>query len=356
MIPTNSNLRVLDLFCGAGGFTLGLQLAGVSHSAVGIDSDVECAETYSLNFPQALAIVEDVHSVDFSSLPADVIVAGPPCQGFSKLNRNRDGDERNRLYLEVIRCVDAIRPMAVIVENVPNFLDAVEGRDLVARLQEMGYAVRTGVINCADYGVPQRRLRAVVSATLRGLCPPWPRQTHSERPSSNFKAHRTVGEALAFLPGPDGRNWHRPHSSRPAYESRFRAIPRGGNRRDLPPDLTLDCWKSTQGFSDVMGRLEWHRPANTIRTEFFRPEKGRFLHPEEDRPITAREAARLQSFPDTFVFLEEHSLQSVGRQIGNAMPPLAAKAIGSAIFSVLAGSGALRRAKRINRTSKIVKR
>jgi len=100
----------------------------------------------------------------------------------------------------------------------------------------------------------------------------------------------------------------------------------------------LDCWRDASGFDDVLGRLEWHRPATTVRTEFFRPEKGRFLHPSEDRPITPREAARLQSFPDSFCFPEHQTLYSVGRQIGNAMPPRLAEAIGTAILKSLSGA------------------
>jgi DNA (cytosine-5)-methyltransferase 1 len=145
-----------------------------------------------------------------------------------------------------------------------------------------------------------------------------------------------VADAFALLPTvPDGRNWHRSHIT-PGQIGRVRAIPEGGARRDLPPDLVLDCWKNTDGFNDVMGRLAWHRPATTVRTEFFRPAKGRFLHPTADRPITVREAARLQSFPDGFVFPETHTLQSVGRQIGNALPPRLAQAIGRAILMSIA--------------------
>jgi DNA (cytosine-5)-methyltransferase 1 len=112
----------------------------------------------------------------------------------------------------------------------------------------------------------------------------------------------------------------------------------------------LDCWKDADGYNDVLGRLQWHRPSTTIRTEFFRPEKGRFLHPTADRPITPREAARLQSFPDSFVFPEDQTLYSVGRQIGNAIPPLLAEAIGKAVVASLAAvPGARRRRSRASK-------
>ena len=178
---------------------------------------------------------------------------------------------------------------------------------------------------------------SLLSAARRGTPVPWPRATHSAR-GQTLPKHRTVADAFSLLPTrATGFAWHRDeYRSRSERFERVRAVPEGGSRRDLPADLVLDCWKGTRGFGDVMGRLEWHRPATTVRTEFFRPEKGRFLHPSEDRPITPREAARLQSFPDSFEFPEVHTLTSIGRQIGNAMPPRLARAIGESICVSLA--------------------
>lgn len=333
------DLRVLDLFAGAGGFSLGLKWSGVADSTIAVEIDAEAAETFALNFPSSTVLVRDVRDVSFSDIAVDLVVAGPPCQGFSALNKSRAGDIRNEFYREVLRAARETAAAVVILENVPQFLASPQGKDYVNSLKLLGYVVRTGVINCADFGVPQRRLRAIVSGARNGFPSPWPVPTHAEKPSSNLNAHRTVGEAIAFMCPPDGQNWHRPYAGRPDYERRVRAIPIGGSRRDLPPDLLLDCWKVARGFTDVMGRLHWHRPANTIRTEFFRPEKGRFIHPQEDRPITPREAARIQSFPDDFRFPEAHTLTSIGRQIGNAMPPLAACAIGRAVSQVVARDG-----------------
>ncbi len=207
----------------------------------------------------------------------------------------------------------------------------ISGRSRAGRaLRDRGYSVRADVVNAADFGVPQRRLRAILSATRCGDEPAWPRPTHGH---GTPRAHRTVADAFALLPTtPDGRNWHRPYPATAQLE-RIRSVREGGARSDLPVDLVLDCWRNTRGFSDVLGRLVWHRPAVTMRTEFFRPEKGRFLHPTEDRPVTVREAARLQSFPDAFVLPESQTLTSVARQIGNAMPPRLAEAVGLAIGS-----------------------
>lgn len=338
-----SGYTFVDLFAGAGGFTLGFRRAGLTGPAVAVEVDPDCADTLRLNFPTLRIIEQDVQSVDFRPLLADVVVAGPPCQGFSKLNRYREDDPRNLLYKEVLRSVHETRPRIVVTENVPAFLESQAGKHFVQGLKDRGFVVRKGVLNMADFGVPQHRHRALVIAAQRGLPIPWPVATHAERPTRSRLRHRTVADAFAMLPTqPLGDNWHRPYAEDRAYADRYRTIPEGGGRKDLPPDLVLDCWKKTNGFSDVFGRLMWSRPATTVRTEFFRAEKGRFLHPSADRPITPREAARLQSFPDSFRFPEEKSIPVVARQIGNAMPPRAAEAIASAIIAVLASSDPVR--------------
>jgi DNA (cytosine-5)-methyltransferase 1 len=326
----------IDLFAGAGGFTLGLHRAGGFECALAVELDRDCAETFRVNFADATLLEEDVRNVDFSAFGADVVVGGPPCQGFSTLNRARSGDPRNALSLEMLRCVDQVDACVLVIENVPQFLDADEARGLCEGLEARGFRVRSGVVNSADFGVPQRRLRGLLIAAKTPTVP-WPQETHSDGPRANLPPHRTVADAFALLPTvPDGANWHRPYGApSPAYLERFRSVREGGSRKQLPPDLTLECWKAARGYSDVLGRLRWQRPATTVRTEFFKPEKGRFLHPTADRPITPREAARLQSFPDSFVFPERHTLTSIGRQIGNAVPVRLAESIGRAVQSVL---------------------
>ena len=333
------SFRFIDLFAGAGGFTLGLEAAGGARDSVAVEADPDCAETFRINFPGATVLECDVRDVDYDGCSADVLVGGPPCQGFSLLNRRRDGDSRNVLWTEVVRAVDDLGPSIVVVENVASFSEAPEATDLEAALSDRGYATRIDVVNAADYGVPQRRRRTLLAAAYTGVPLPWPIPTHGQR-GSGLPPHRTVADALSMLPTePSGVGWHRDdYLSRSDQIERLRSIREGGSRHDLPPDLVLDCWKDMDGFNDVLGRLEWHRPSTTIRTEFFRPEKGRFLHPSSDRPITPREAARLQSFPDSFVFPEHQTLYSVGRQIGNAMPPRLAKAIGAAVDAALAAA------------------
>jgi DNA (cytosine-5)-methyltransferase 1 len=334
----------IDLFAGAGGFTLGLERAGGDPASVAVEADPDCAETFRRNFPRATVLEQDVRDVDFSDFSPDVVVGGPPCQGFSLLNRRREGDPRRVLFGEVIRCVDVTKPQIVVVENVASFAGSCEADELVAALTARSFQVRIDVVNAADYGVPQRRKRAITVAARLGRSLPWPRRSHGDS-SPDLAVHRTVADAFSMLPTkPTGESWHRDdYRVRSDQIERLRSIREGGSRHDLPPDLVLDCWKDMDGFNDVLGRLAWHRPATTVRTEFFRPEKGRFLHPSEDRPITPREAARLQSFPDDFEFPPEQTLYSVARQIGNAMPPRLAAAIGRAIVTSLSEKSPRRR-------------
>jgi DNA (cytosine-5)-methyltransferase 1 len=332
---------LVDLFAGAGGFTLGLHRVGGFECVLAVEIDRDCSETFTVNFPEVPFRRADVREVDFTELEADVVIGGPPCQGFSTLNRSRSGDERNLLSLEMLRCADDVSAKLVVIENVPQFLDAPEAESLVGGLRERGFRVRSGVVNSADYGVPQRRMRGLLVAA-RGSVVPWPQESHADDPGRGLPRHRTVADAFALLPTePDGENWHREYGSpNPAYLERYRSVREGGSRKQLPPDLILECWKEAQGYSDVLGRLRWHKPATTVRTEFFKPEKGRFLHPTADRPITPREAARLQSFPDSFIIPEHHTLTSVGRQIGNAIPVRLAEAIARAVTATAQHSSA----------------
>lgn len=327
----------IDLFAGAGGLSFGLHRVG-GRAVFAVETDRECVETYRLNFRDTEVLQEDATMVSWAGVRADVVVGGPPCQGFSSLGRRKANDPRNDLVLEMLRCAEAVRPVAVVVENVPQFLRSDHCARIKSGLFELDFAVRVGVVNCVDFGVPQRRTRALLVAAKRGLPLPWPKPTHG---GPGQPRHRTVADAFSRLPiEPDGRNRHDAKNLSDAYLERFRSITEGGSRQQLPPDLILPCWRAARGYSDVLGRLEWHKPATTVRTEFFRPEKGRFLHPVADRPITVREAARLQSFPDSFVFPENHTMYSVGRQIGNAVPPLLGMALGRALIDILQGRSA----------------
>ena len=205
--------------------------------------------------------------------------------------------------------------------------------------ERLGYRVEGRVLNAADYGVPQTRKRAIVIGSQIGE-PTFPEPTHVAPAKRNLinkhlPAWRTVQDAIGHVPlEPTGLNWHIGRNPTPMSMKRYRCVPPGGNRWDLPPELTPDCWKrKTQGGTDLFGRLWWDRPSVTIRTEFYKPEKGRYLHPVAHRPITHLEASLLQSFPEDFNFCGKKI--GVGVQIGNAVPPVLATAIAEHVATMI---------------------
>lgn len=334
---------VLDLFAGAGGMTLGFEKVGfLPVFAVEIDKDA--AATYEANFGSHV-FQGPIEEVD--SFPAvDVVIGGPPCQGFTPLGRDMDMARRarlNRLWEEYLRAVRQARPSVFVIENVPEFLKSEQYQTLIYTFASdpslADYQLDSSVLNAADYGVPQRRRRGIVIGSRVGE-PMWPEPTHGPH-SKNGRPFKTVRDAIAGLSlDPTGKDWHIGRNPMPFSVERYMAVPEGGNRFDLAenrPDLLPECWrKKKTGTTDVFGRLWWDKPSLTIRTEFFKPEKGRYLHPQAHRPITHREAARLQTFPDRFTF--EGSKISVARQIGNAVPPRLAECIARTVASLLRGA------------------
>jgi DNA (cytosine-5)-methyltransferase 1 len=344
-VPAPDRYDLIDLFAGCGGMTRGFVDSGRFRSIFAVESDPDAAATYRLNFGDhvAEALIEDVAVFPAAS----VVIGGPPCQGFSPLNRNAVGFERRGLWREYLRALGQVDADVFVMENVPELLASAEYAAFKERAEaELGFVVEGDVLNAADYGVPQRRRRAIVIGTRHGEVP-WPAQTHSDPDGDDGLADWvTFREAVAGLPrAPDGRNWHRPRNPRPYSVRRYKAVPRdGGNRfqmqRNLDRaglgDLVPRCWREKPtGTTDVFGRLWWDRPAYTIRTEFYKPEKGRYLHPSAHRPITVREAARCMSFEDSFELPEDQSMTSVARQVGNAVPPLLARCIAAAVAAHL---------------------
>jgi DNA (cytosine-5)-methyltransferase 1 len=368
---------LVDLFSGCGGMTRGFEDSGAFRSVFAVEFDRDAAATYAANFGDHVACgrIEDV-----AAFPrADVVIGGPPCQGFSPLNREAVGFERRGLWTEYLRALEAVEPRAFVMENVPELLRSAEYLEFRLRAEALGFEVEGAILNAADFGVPQRRRRAIVLGVRSAAGLPWPAATHADPsvdPSANplsFVTHRvtkdkgphtgpsrlapwvTFREAVEGLPlRADGKRWHRPRQPRPESVRRYKAVPRdGGDRfamqRNLDRaglgDLVPRCWREKPtGTTDVFGRLWWDRPALTIRTEFYKPEKGRYLHPSAHRPITVREAARLMSFPDDFLLPEDQSMSSIARQVGNAVPPLLARRIAEALAASLAVNAPLTRA------------
>jgi DNA (cytosine-5)-methyltransferase 1 len=313
-----------------------------------VESDPRAAATYAANFPKATLVEDPIQQVE--SFPhADIVIGGPPCQGFSTLSKGGVNVATRRLWQEYLRVLKVIRPAVFVMENVPQILDSTEYEAFVAAVEDDGfYAHDERVLNVADYGVPQRRFRAFVIGIDRRLREvPWPDETHADPilKDKRFKPWRTFNQAVKHLPKkPDGRNWHRDRNVWPESLVRYRAVPPGGNRFDMERELDRQglghlvplCWrKHRKGSYDVFGRLWGDRPATTIRTEFHKPEKGRYLHPTEDRAITVREAALLMSFPGHHKLPEDQPMTAIARQIGNAVPPLMARRLAEAIAHLL---------------------
>jgi DNA (cytosine-5)-methyltransferase 1 len=334
------SLTTMDLFAGCGGFAQGFGDSGPFETALAIESDERAAATYEANIAAEMRCerIEDVR--DFPEV--DVVIGGPPCQGFSALNMRGVGLERRRLWREYLRVIEKSRPSAFVMENVPQLLRSAEYRAFERKALSLGFELTGAVLNSADYGVAQVRRRAFVIGSKLGK-PELPVPTHG-RPDllqPGCRTWPTVRDAIGDLPiRPSGRNWHNPRNPTEMSLERYRAIPGEGEGRfelaERRPDITPPCWlKKKTGSTDVFGRLWWDRPAVTIRTEFYKPEKGRYLHPSAHRPITVREAARLMSFEDDFIFPEDQSMTSVARQIGNAVPPQLARHVAESLVDHL---------------------
>jgi DNA (cytosine-5)-methyltransferase 1 len=267
------------------------------------------------------------------------------------LNKQREGDARRALWQPYMDVVEQSGASMFVIENVAELSRSPEMDEILDRATAAKFNAVVQVLNSADYGAPQVRNRTVLIGWKRGMKAPAfpPLQTHaSPKAGKNLPHWLTVKDAIGNLRDPVGteiRNAKAPldlHFGRNPTDlsrKRYKLVPPGGNRFDLQraaPKLTPKCWiKKTSGGTDLFGRLWWDRPSVTIRTEFFKPEKGRYLHPESDRPITHREAARLMGFPDWFKF--KGTKVQIARQIGNAVPPPLASAIASVVKDCLSG-------------------
>ena len=339
-----ADLRVIDLFAGCGGLTQGFVSTGRFRPVAAVEWDLHAAATYAQNFGGHIH-VGDIADWVLGSIPAaEVVVGGPPCHGFSALGKQDPEDPRNAMWEHYVETLLRARPAFFVLENVPQFLKSPEFQNLLAETGPRGrlgaYDLEAHVLNAADYGTAQARRRAVVIGRRRGMrelgvpaisprpslsdaMPEWlsPHVDTIELPESTIDFQGTR------VPGPFKlRDLHITRRPTELSLSRYRAIPYGGNRTHLPDELLTPCWRRHKsGAGDVMGRLTWEKPAVTIRTEFYKPEKGRYLHPVENRPITHAEAALIQGFPEDFLWCG--TKVSIARQIGNAVPPALGRAI-----------------------------
>lgn len=318
-------LKVIDLFSGAGLFSRGFVKEGFV-IVQAIELDPIAASTYRKNIGSVIENIDVRLAIPVDS--CDVLIAGPPCQGFSTLGRRNPKDERNQLSLEILRWVKASRPMVIVVENVGAFLDHPVWFKLKASLEKLGYDVNGQILNAYEFGVPQIRKRSFTIASKLG-------QPIIKSNAQNLTL--TVREAWQGLPPlPDGINHHYAPDPSDLALARMQVIPEGGDRRDImktaPELVPPSWWRLGSQVTDVWGRLSWNGPSNTIRTAVQNASKGRYIHPEQNRVISLREAARLHSIEDTWTF--EGLPTQIGRQIGNSVPPLLGQAVAKAVRSL----------------------
>ncbi len=339
--------KLIDLFAGAGGMSLGFRNEGIE-PILALDNDAHAVETHKLNFDGEAYCANIEEWLQTASIPqADVVIGGPPCQGFSLLNKKRDGDSRRALWEPYLEIANRSGARVFIMENVAELFRSPELEAIRAKAGEFGFETKASIVNAADYGAAQTRKRTIVVG-WRSIAEPDfpPRPTHADPGKKlNLPPWRTVRQVIGDLPAPVGTeigtgaplDLHFGRTPTDRSIARYKSVPLGGNRFDLQrnaPELTPDCWiRKTSGGTDLFGRLWWDRPSVTIRTEFFKPEKGRYLHPEQHRPITHREAARIMGFPDDFAFVGNKT--QIARQIGNAVPPALAAALGRMVVRML---------------------
>lgn len=341
--------KILDLFCGAGGFSCGVDSVEDFETVIGVDFDNNVLETFNKNIMPKYVINGDLTDQSIrndiiskaQALGVNMVIGGPPCQGFSLKGKNLGLDDpRNFLFLEYVKIVKAIEPEVFIIENVKNLTQACDGyfiKQILSEFHKLGYIVNYGVLNALNFGVPQHRERTIIIGS----------KSKSIMLPSGGDTHTTVREAISdlnYLNSGEGKfessysceaqsdyqrlmrngskllyNHCATSHSKVALE-KLAMIPPEGDKKSLPKEL-----HGKQKFSTTWSRLVWDSYSPTIDTRFDTPSNGRNSHPVLNRAITPREAARIQSFPDTYIFYGKKC--SVCKQIGNAVPPLMARAI-----------------------------
>jgi DNA (cytosine-5)-methyltransferase 1 len=324
---TKKRLRAIDLFSGCGGLTLGLKWAGFEIvGAVEIDS--LAVKTYRENHPEVHVWHQDIRKLTAPQIlkklalkrgKLDLLAGCPPCQGFSAIRRLNGGrrvyDKKNDLVFEFLRLIRGLRPKAIMMENVPGLAKNARLPKLTSALRRLGYIVNAEIRDARHFGVPQRRRRLIL---LAGQDIKIPFAAPARCVRSVRQTFATLGKRRAECD--DLHNVPELRSEK--VKEIIRRIPKnGGSRLDMGADRQLDCHKKCNGFKDVYGRMKWDDVAPTITGGCCNPSKGRFLHPTQNRTITLREAALLQSFPSDYYFSLDRGKFPVAEMIGNALPP-----------------------------------
>ncbi len=350
------SIVAIDLFSGAGGTTSGLKKAGIKVVAA-IEIDKWAAKTYRLNNPEVMLFEGDIRNINGENIinnislqPFDklLLVACPPCQGFSSIGKKNVNDERNQLIFEYLRLINELKPDFLLMENVAG-ITSKKNRSIFTKfinLIETEYFIKYGVLNTADYGVPQTRKRLVLHGikkdkVYRSFKIELPTKTHSKEGKENTQKW-VKADVIMDLPEIEsggeffgvGVYNHTANRLTDINIRRIRHIrENGGSRSNLPDSLILDCHKRNKGHGDVYGILDISKPSVTITGGCMTFSKGRFGHPTQDRALSAREAARLQSFDDSYIFLGNRG--ELAKQIGNAVPVKLAEASGKYFQMIL---------------------
>lgn len=336
------SIKVVDFFCGCGGTSAGLKQAGMDVVA-GIDIDEIALTTYAKNFKNARAINKSIVDLTPEELAKTIGVkktdkylfaACAPCQPFSTQNRLKsDQDDRVSLLGEFHRFVLYFKPDYIVIENVPGIQKICDGpfTNFIQFLKKEKYECDYAVKNAMDYGVPQSRKRLVLIATRKGEIK-LPDATHGE----GKLPYATLHDAISHFPPIKAGECHKEipnHSTASLSEITLRRLaytPEGGDRRHWPENLILECHKKHKGHNDVYGRLSWDKPSVTLTTKCVSISNGRFGHPDQNRAISVREAAAIQTFPNNFIF--HGTTRQAAKQVGNAVPVLLSEAIGKQIL------------------------
>jgi DNA (cytosine-5)-methyltransferase 1 len=323
----------IDIFCGCGGTTQGVKDAGFRVLA-GVELDGLAVKTFRANHKRVKVWHEDVSDLTPNVLldhhglrrgQLDLLIGCPPCQAFSPMRRLngrkliRDKAAKD-LVFEYLKFVEGLFPKVILLENVPRLIEDYRFNEVRQRLRELGYVGRPAIFNAAEYGVPQRRRRMIFIASRVGVI---------DYAVGDDKQMKTVRQTIAKLPKPGNTRdalHNLPEVRSPKVAKLIARIPmNGGSRFALGEDEQLECHKKCDGFKDVYGRMAWDAISPTITSGCVNPSKGRFLHPEQNRTITLREAALLQSFPRKYRFSLDRGKFAAALMIGNAFPPLFVK-------------------------------
>lgn len=342
----NPSIGAVDLFCGIGGLTYGLRTSGIDVVA-GYDLDDSCEYAYEANNGKGTFVCKNVSEVTgeeirerLKKFDIKVLVGCAPCQPFSTHRKDKKHRERHKdwgLLAQFGRLAEEVMPDYISMENVPELMKESIFTDFVATLKRLGFSVTYNVVKAEEYGVPQHRRRLLLLASKKGAI-------DLVSPICDEEHVVTVREAIGKLPPVkaggvcEGDPLQTASALSELNLRRIKASTQNGTWRDWPEDLRLDCHKKASGqtYPSVYGRMAWDETSPTITTQFYMYGTGRFGHPEQDRAITLREGAVLQSFPKGYVFTrpgEKISRKAIARHIGNAVPPKLGEAVGKSIIA-----------------------